>query len=137
MLLDGDQAVFLPTFGTAVVMVRPGRLSASGPATALRKKIGVAGDEASVSVPACAYVSGAFTVPGMGTLSISRLGADQTARSTTSGGKAVLLKGSQFTARFSVEAPALMPPPASTPDPVPFYEGSGSFLTTNLEAKAT
>ena len=34
VLIDGDQALFLPAFGAAIVVVQPGKLAGSGPATA-------------------------------------------------------------------------------------------------------
>ena len=38
ILIDGDKAIFLPNFGVAVVVVRPGDLKGSGPATLDGKK---------------------------------------------------------------------------------------------------
>ena len=38
ILLEGDQAIFLPNFGVAVVVVKPGKLKGSGPATRGGKK---------------------------------------------------------------------------------------------------
>ena len=48
ILLEGDKANFLPNFGAAVVVVRPGDLKGSGPATLTGKKICVDGDEKKV-----------------------------------------------------------------------------------------
>lgn len=139
VLLDGDQVMFQPTFGAAVVAVRPGRLRASGPATAGGKKMCVDGDEKQVEVPGCTYLTPQFSIPGVGTLKIASLGGDQKAKKTKTGGKAVLVKGSTFTARFEVQSPAKQPmgsaPP--TPDPLPQYSGSGTFVTTNMKFQAT
>lgn len=134
LLLDGDLAIFTPTFGAATVVVQPGPLTASGPATVGGKAVCVAGDEGSVSVAGCSYVTPAHSIPGTGTLEIAALAGDQTATKTRSGDAKVLLVGSSFTARFSVQTPAQQPTPAGpVPDPAPSYSGSGSFSTTNTK----
>jgi len=136
IVLDGDQATFVPAFGPAVVAVRPGKITGSGTATAMGKAICIAGDEASVSVPGCAYVIGAF-VGGTGTLTIQTLAPDQLARQTGNG-KPPILKGAQFIARFAVVKPAEMPTPAGPQaDPVTSYVGQGSFNTANTTVTAS
>ena len=137
ILIDGDMVTFLPAFGAAIVVVQPGTLAGSGPATIGGKKVCVDGDETKVSVPGCQYIAGAFVVPGTGTLTIASLGGDQKGTKTNSGGKAVLLKGSQFTAQFEVQSPAKQPPTANTPDSTPKYSGNGSFVTTNTKFKGS
>lgn len=134
ILRSGDQAIYNPAFGPALVMVRPGILTGTGPRTnAVKANVCVQGDEASATVPGCAYISGGFTIPGVGTLSISALGQDQLSQKSRSGGKFLLLKGTTFTARFQVMVPATMPTPAGpVPDPLPVYSGSGSFQTGNM-----
>ena len=133
LLIDGDDALFLPAFGAAVVTVRPGKLTASGPATKGGKKVCVAGDEKSVKVAGCMYITPSHSIPGTGTLEILALGGDQTAKKTKSGGKPVMLVGKKFTAKFTVQAQAKQPPPANTPDPTPMYTGNGRFMTTNVK----
>jgi len=136
VILDGDQAMFLPAFGPALVAVQPGKIAGTGSATAHGKAICVAGDEASVSVPGCAYVMGAF-VGGTGTLTIQALGPDQLARKTTNG-KPPILKGAQFIAKFAVVKAAEMPTPKGPEaDPVATYVGQGSFVTTNTTVTAS
>jgi hypothetical protein len=138
ILIDGDQAMFLPSFGVATVVVQPGTLTASGTATRSKKKLCVDGDEANVSVPGCTYIAGPHVIPGTGTLEIDALGGDQVATKTQTGGKKVLLLGSTFTAKFEVQSPAKMPtqgPPK--PDTTPSYTGSGSFVTTNTKLRGT
>lgn len=140
VLIEGDRAEFQPVFGPATVVVSPGLLSAAGPGTWKGKKICVEGDEKNVSVPGCVYTTPQFSIPGMGTLEIVALGSDQKATQTRTGGKAVLLKGSVFTARFQVQAPAQQPPPGPTapiPDPIPAYTGQGIFVTSNTEFRGT
>lgn len=93
VLFDGDQAVFIPVFGSAIVATTPGnikvwgarrRLSAchswhmtfrvlflfflqcTGPADEKTNlKICVQGDEKSVQVPGIVYTSAPYTIPGM------------------------------------------------------------------------
>jgi hypothetical protein len=45
ILVDGDKANFLPNFGPAIVVVRPGDLKGSGPATLNGKTICVDGSD--------------------------------------------------------------------------------------------
>lgn len=136
VLLDGDKANFMPAFGAAIVMVKPGDLKGSGPATLNGKKLCIDGDEKSVSVPGCVYMTPQYSIPGTGTLKIAALAANQKAQKTKTGGKAVLLKGGNFTAKFEVQNPAKQPPPgpgAPIPDATPQYSGNGTFITTNMK----
>lgn len=134
ILQDSDLAFFIVAFSPAVVVVRPGKLRASGPATITGEKICVDGDEKSVEVPGCMYMTPVYSIPGTGTLKIQALAGDQVAKKTNTGGKAVLLKGSQFTAVFEVQSPAKQPPPgpgAPIPDGTPKYNGKGFFSPRN------
>ncbi len=136
ILIEGDKANFIPTFGAAVVTVQPGDLIASGPATLNGKKVCVDGDEKDVEVSNCPYFAGQYSIPGTGTLSIETLGNDQIADKTSTGNKAVLLKGSLFTATFKVDSQAKQPPPgpgSPIPDPTPQYSGQGQFTTANTK----
>ncbi len=140
ILLEGDKALFMPNFGAAIVVVQPGDLKGSGPATVNGKKICVDGDEKKVSVPGCTYMTPQYCIPGVGTLEIDALAGDQKASKTKTGGAPVLLKGGNFTAKFSVQAPAQQPPPGPggpIPDSTAQYSGSGMFLTTNLTVKGS
>lgn len=137
VLIDGDQAIFDAAFEDATVVVQPGKLVASGPATVGDTKMCIAGDEASVSVPGCAYTTKIYSVPGTGTLEIAALGGDQTATKTQSGGTKVLLVGSTFTARFKVVVKAQPPPNSGPPDGKPEYSGSGHFETTNTKFRGS
>jgi len=134
ILLDGDIVIFNPTFGLATVVVQPGLLSGSSDDTLQGKALCVEGDEANVSVPGCTYTAGSFITPGVGTLKIDALGPDQVAQQTKTAGKAALLKGSMFNAKFEVQTPAQQPQPTGPPvsDPNPMYMGgTGRFETTN------
>lgn len=140
ILIDGDNAIFLPNFGSAMVVVKPGDLKASGPATLNGKKVCVDGDEKNVSVPGCMYMAPPYVIPGTGTLKIAALAGNQKAKKTNTGGKLVLLKGGNFTAKFEVQSPAKQPPPgpgAPIPDATPQYSGSGMFVTTNMKFQGT
>lgn len=136
ILIDGDTVTFLPAFSPAVVVVQPGKLEGSGPATIGGKKICVDGDESKVSVAGCAYMTPQYSIPGTGTLKISALAGDQKAKKTQTGGKVVLLKGGNFTAKFEVQSPAKQPPPgpgSPIPDATTEYSGNGMFVTTNTK----
>lgn len=140
ILIDGDKAIFLPNFGSAMVVVKPGDLKASGPATLNGKKVCVDGDEKNVSVPGCMYMAPPYVIPGTGTLKIAALAGNQKAQKTKTGSKPVLLKGGNFTAKFEVQSPAKQPPPgpgAPIPDATPQYSGSGMFVTTNMKFQGT
>ena len=140
ILMEGDKANFLPTFGAATVVVKPGDLKGSGPATINGKKMCVDGDEKNVSVPGCTYMTPQYSIPGTGTLKIAALAGNQLAKKTNTGGKAVMLKGAQFTAKFEVQSPAKQPPPgpgSPIPDPTPQYSGNGTFITTNAKVKGS
>ena len=138
MLQDGDLAQFLPAFGPDMVVVRPGRMQGSGPATIKSKRICVSGDEMRLQVPGCSYVSGPFVLPGVGTLKIASLAPNQRTIKLKIKGKPALLKGMMFTARFEVQSPAQQPTPAGpVPDPVPIYMGQGNFISTNVQVKGS
>lgn len=140
ILLDGDKAVFMPNFGVAVVAVRPGDLKGSGPGTIKGKRICVEGDEEKVRVQGCTYITPQYSISGVGTLEIAALAGNQKATKTNTGGKPVLLKGGNFTARFSIQTPAQQPPPgpgSPIPDASPQYSGNGMFVTTNLLIKGS
>jgi hypothetical protein len=140
ILIDGDQVIFLPPFGAAIVVPQPGKLEGSGPATHKGKNLCVEGDEGKVSVAGCMYTTPQYCIPGTGTLKIDALASDQKATKTNTGGKAVLLKGTKFTAKFEVQSPAQQPPPgpgSPIPDPTSQYSGQGMFITTNTLFKGT
>jgi hypothetical protein len=138
ILKTGDQAMFNPTFGLATVVVVPGTITGSGTGRVDGSIFCVEGDETSVTVPGVAYMTPQFSIPGIGTLTIDALGGDQTGQKTNSSQKAVILKGSTFTAKFTVTLPAGQPtsgPP--NPDTTPSYSGNGQFVTTNVRTKGT
>jgi hypothetical protein len=137
ILIDGDLVLFEPSFGAAIVVPLPGKLSGSGPASIGGKKICVEGDEGRVKVGPCPYSAGQYSVLGTGELTIVSLAGDQKAQKSATGGKKVLLKGGKFEAKFTPQVKAQMPPPASTPDPTPQYQGKGSFVTTNVKVTGT
>lgn len=142
VLIEGDMVIFLPTFGAVIVMVQPGTLTGSGPATLGDKKLCVEGDEGKVKVANCPYTRPPYVIPcGTGTLSISALAGDQTAQKTQSGPKKVLLKGGgTFTAKFTVDPPSMAPPKGPAPpepDKPEEYTGSGMFMTTNTRLRGT
>jgi len=136
IILEGDQAVFIPSFGAATVVVRPGIMQGTGQTTLTGRKICLRGDESRLMVAGCIYMTPVYTIPGIGTIRINALGVDQTSQKTTSGSKSIILKGSTFTAVFAVQTPAQDPTPTFTggapiPDATPQYPGKGNFITSN------
>jgi hypothetical protein len=140
IIIDSDVAMFIPAFGSAVVVVQPGNITGSGPATISGKPICVDGDESSVEVPGCMYVAPPYVIPGSGTLKIDALAGNQLAKHTNTGGKAVILKGGNFTAKFEVQSPAKQPPPgpgSPIPDSMSSYSGQGMFVPSNVKVTGT
>lgn len=135
IVIEGDDVMFVPMFPPAVVTVKPGKTEATGEATFDGKKVCVEGDEAKVEVPGCPYMTPTYPIVGTGKLTIDKLDSAQVAEKTNSGGKPVILEGITFKAKFTVESPAQMPPPASTPDPKPDYGGEGMFIASNRKFK--
>jgi len=136
IIRTGDQVQFNPTFGAAV-LIAPAITVITGSAmtvTASKMEACVLGDEKKVILPGIPYISGSFVIPGVCTLTIQQLGADQTSMKTTVAGKPVIVKGTTFTAKMQVMSPAMQPnPPAPpVPDPVPINIGTGMFITNNM-----
>jgi hypothetical protein len=81
------------------------------------------------------YTAPPFTNPGTGKLTLTPLPANQTLQ--TKNGKALLIKGQQFVALFSVQTPATQATPAGpVPDPLLAKPGTAQFITTNETVKA-
>src|SRR4051812_5362165 len=96
LIMQGDLAIFIPSFGAAVVVVQPGTMQGTGQTTHTGKKICVEGDESKVMVPGCMYMTPQYSIPGVGTLKIESLAGDQLTKKTKSAGKAIIIKGSMF-----------------------------------------
>jgi len=133
VILSNDQVMFDASFSPAIIVPVPGVITGSSQAQSGAVPACVVGDEASVQVPGVAYTSGAFTIPGVGMLTILALGGDQQAVQGKSGGKPFILKGSVFQAQLQVLAPASNPVAV---DPVPIYFGTGQFVTANAVFRA-
>lgn len=102
-IVSGDQAIFLPNFGSAVITPIPGVIVGSAVKTTVTgKPVCLEGDEKKVVVPGVAYINASYSIPGVGVLTIQALGGDQTSKKTTIEGKAPILKGTQFDAKFTV-----------------------------------
>ena len=81
------------------------------------------------------YTAPPFVTPGMGMLKVTITPMNKTAMSKN--GKAILIKGTPFTAEFNVIAPAMQPTPAGpVPDPVAKKPGIAEFITTTVNVKA-
>lgn len=142
IIIDGDQVIFESQMGIASVVVKPGKMKASGKTTIKGISVCIAGDEKNVEVPGCDYITPIHAKPGKGTLKISALTGDQLASQTNSGQKALILKGNQFDAKFEVQVPAQDIKPvaaggAPIPDATKFYFGKGQLVPSNDKIKAT
>lgn len=133
-IVNNDMVTFLPSFTPATIVPVPGKITASAAKTnATKKAICLEGDESSVTVSGVAYIGAAFPVPGVGQLTITKLNADQTSKKTKIEGKAPIVKGTMFTAKFTVQTPAsLITPGGKQDDPVPTYTGQGQFVPSNM-----
>ena len=132
IIITGDQALFDHFFAPATVVAPPGLISGSGQLSVNSLRVCVEGDEATVVVSGAVYFTPSFPIPGAGTLTIESLGPDQRAKKGKSASRALILKGTKFSARFQVAAPAQVPVTGGTaPDPTPVYFGTGNFITTN------
>lgn len=135
IVVDGDGLNFTPNFGARLVTIpAPGKIQGSGQATIGSKKVCIVGDESKVRVSAT-YTTPSHTTQGAGTVTIMKLDASQQAPGCTNG--AVLItKGSQFTALFTVESPAMIPGTPPVPDTSPPSQGQGTFITQQNVAMA-
>lgn len=81
------------------------------------------------------YTAPPFTNPGTGKLTLTLLPSNQTM--IAKNGKAILIKGQQFTALFTVQVPATQTTPGGpVPDPVAAKPGTAEFITTNETVKS-
>ena len=62
ILITGDLAMFTPTFGQAIVTVRPGNLVGTGKSKINYKPVCVDGDEKKVIVPGCPYMTPQYSI---------------------------------------------------------------------------
>jgi hypothetical protein len=137
VIINGDQALFDPSFPPATVIAPPGVINGSAKMSVNKLTACVEGDESSVVVSGAAYFTPSFPIPGVGTLTIESLGPDQRAKKVKSADRALILRGTKFRARFQVSAPASINVSGGTVfDPNPIYSGTGSFITTNTRARA-
>jgi hypothetical protein len=139
MVATGDVVMFEPNFGNRTLMAPAQAVLAGTGRFMVKGKPGcVISDLAKVVVPGVPYVSGNFTVPGVGLIQLVMAAPDQIGKQVFSGAP-VLIKGGQCQAMFIPTAPATMPPPANTPDPtvgVP-TPGKGRFVVTQVNVKAS
>lgn len=135
-IVSGDTVMWLPAFSPAIITPVPGTIPGSATKTMVTNKpMCLEGDEKKVVVSGVMYISGAFVIPGTGTLTIEKLNADQLSTKTTVEGKKPILQGTFFDAKFTVVAPAMQPPAPPkppVPDPVKTYMGKGNFIPTNF-----
>jgi len=136
LIIDGDTVQFNPLQGLAAVVVKPGKIKASGKTKIKGKKICVQGDEAKVEVTNCLYSTPSFPIPGKGVLKIASLAPNQLTKKSKSNNKPMLLKGAVFKTKFEIKSPAKSAD-GTLSDPLPFYNGVGKFIPSNNNIKAT
>jgi hypothetical protein len=138
VIINGDQAIFDPSFPPATVLAPPGVITGTAKGNVNNLTVCADGDEYSVIVAGAAYFTPSFPIPGVGTLTIQSLGPDQKSKKGKSAERFLILRGTKFRARFQVNAPAQVPLPSggTAPDPTPVYNGTGSFITTNTRLQA-
>jgi hypothetical protein len=133
VIIDGDTLTV--NFGVTLVTPNQGPLSGSSNDFFVKSSpVCRSGDEIPPSLKGpVPYTEGAYSISGQGTLAVF----PETTTVLKDGGIALLLKGTQFRATFTVTQPATTPPPASTPDPVLSKTGTASFTTSNTVLKAS
>lgn len=139
ILRQGDNALFPALYPPANVTAPravPFTTTSSPDVRIEGSPICLEGDERKLTPPAAPYTALAFTVPGLGSEAVDKLAPDQTSTDVYCNGKKLLLKGGQFSARFTPATHAQTPPP-SVSDTKPDYEGRGRFETTNTTVRAS
>jgi len=136
IVIDGDRIQFIPQFDDSTVAVQPGTISGTGHATISGKKVCLTNDITSVTVAGVSYITAAYPFPGTGTLTIRSLRADQQ-KNWCQSTSPVIVVGATFIAQFQTTVPAKAPPPASTPDPTPLREGTGSIINSQFFVTAS
>ena len=141
-----DMIEFASNFGAATVI--PSGLSkvVEGDAAASigGKKYCSAGSEGDVQgliepLKNCVYTTTQYTNPGTGTLDIKALDSGQLSDTCEiSSNKKAILKGSEFEAVFTVDAPASdnAQPKPNFDTPQNKYDGKGKFITINSKFQA-
>lgn len=139
IIKQGDmiRITIMPPAIVPMLMAPVPLLGSSSDMTVLMMPVCLEGDELPPSLQApLMYMAPPYVIPGTGTLSLSLTPTNTTMR--TKNGDPILIKGTPFTAEFSVASPAMMPAPPSppVPDPVSKKTGIAEFITTNARAKA-
>ncbi|MFN0151575.1 MAG: hypothetical protein ACKVU1_12800 [bacterium] len=139
IILNGDMLQITMTPPTVVPsVIAPLPLVGTGvfPGISLAQTICIDGDEMPPPLKAPQpYMDPVYSVPGMGMFKITLMPNHKT-MVTKCMDKAILLKGATIMIEFTVTVPAMMPPPASTPDPVVKKMATGQFITMNTLIKA-
>ncbi|RQQ47908.1 hypothetical protein [Burkholderia stagnalis] len=135
----GDIVMFEPTFGNRT-LIAPAQAQLRVTPVCVRvggKPAYRISDLAPIMVPGVSYVSGAFSIPGMGMIQLVMAAPDQTAKKVFIGGVPMLIKGNTCLAMFIPTAPATNPlwgipdPTVGVPTP-----GKGRFIVTQFKVQA-
>lgn len=128
VVTDDDILQFEINFGANIVTpTAPCIISGSGGINIMNKKVCIFGDEKKVSISA-SYTKSTHPTPGTGNITIATLAADQQAAFVTAE-TAIIVVGSQFSARFTPTTPAMDPQGKPDPNMNP-TEGRGRFINS-------
>lgn len=134
---DMIRITFFPPLTVPAVLAPVPLIGSSSDVTVTMMPVCLEGDELPPSLqPPQSYTAPPFVIPGTGTISLTLNPTNKTAR-TKNGGSIILIKGTPFTAEFSVVSPAMQPTPTGpVPDPQAKKSGMAEFITTNARVKA-
>lgn len=134
IICDGDGVQFSPMFGSRqVVLIEPAFVRGSGAITVMGRKACVAGDETRQSWAAQYFIPG-YT-PGYGMISIEMLDGSQVMPCITAE-TSLIIRGTEFTARFTPTALAVMSEAPYTPDVMATGMGKGCFIPQQVSVTA-
>ncbi|HAS46057.1 MAG TPA: hypothetical protein DCS93_36580 [Microscillaceae bacterium] len=139
VIINDDEVHFKSNFSGAIIIPEIGYITGTGTATFQNQKLCILDDAKEVAVPNVTYIAPPrYMIPGKCTLKIDQLSDSQKAKHThTKGGKLVILKGSDFKAKFEVNVPAKDPNNGQTDSKTTYDNGAGSFNTNNTKFKGT
>lgn len=139
IIIDGDRLQFDNMFGDRMVFIEGAPvISGSGHATIEGSKICIKGDEKNVQFQAN-YISGPYTTPGRGIVTILELNQAQLNSGCKSMSDVIIDGNTMFTARFTPSQVAFNPATFPNPTPEPSFptpsDGKGWFIASQKFVK--
>ena len=112
IIVNGSKIIVPPTFSAYILIAPPTlTLEGTGHATVGGQHVCQEGDENKVSAT-CSYTTGAFTIPGTVTITISEAKSAPYVSSLKP-----VITAPQWKVKCTKKNPAKQPPPSNTPDP--------------------